>query len=81
MEKTFVGIRDVNEETFRKFRSLAIERKMKIGEALNIAMKKMIIDKDNEKKKKLGIINMKPFDFGNGTENSSEEIDKILYGA
>ena len=80
MEKTFVGIRDVDEETFRKFRSLAIERNMKIGEALNFAMKQMINNKIN-KKKKLGIINIKPFDFGNGTENSSKEIDKILYEA
>jgi isoaspartyl peptidase/L-asparaginase-like protein (Ntn-hydrolase superfamily) len=78
MEKIFVGIRDVNEETFRKFRSFAIEENMKIGEALNLAMKKMINDKDN-KKKKLGIINIKPIDFGSGTENSSEEIDNILY--
>ena len=81
MEKTFVGIRDVDEETFRKFRSLAIERNMKIGEALNLAMKIMITNKDKKGKKKLGIINIKPLDFGEGTENSSEEIDKILYGA
>ena len=81
MEKTFVGIRNVDEETFRKFRSLAIERKMKIGEALNIAMKNMITNKNKEGKKKLGIINIKPLDFGKGTENSSEEIDRILYGA
>lgn len=81
MEKTFVGIRDVDEETFRKFRSLAIERNMKIGEALNFAMKKMINDKNKDKKKKLGIISIKPFDFGKGSENSSEEIDKILYEA
>jgi hypothetical protein len=80
MEKTFVGIRDVDEETFRKFRSLAIERKMKIGEALSLAMKKMMNDKNKEGKKKIGIINIKPLDFGKGTENSSEEIDKIIYG-
>jgi hypothetical protein len=80
MEKTFVGIRDVDVETFRRFRVLAIERKMKIGEALNIAMKNMMIDKDKNKKKS-GIINIKPLDFGKGTENSSEEIDEILYRA
>jgi len=79
MEKTFVGIRNVDEETFRKFRILAIERKMKIGEALNLAMKKMIANKNKEGKKEKGIINIKPLDFGKGTENSSEEIDKILY--
>lgn len=81
MEKTFVGIRNVDEETFRKFRILAIERKMKIGEALNLAMKKMIASKNKEGKKGTGIISIKPLDFGKGTENSSEEIDKILYGA
>lgn len=81
MEKTFVGIRNVDEETFRKFRSLAIERKMNIGEALNLAMKKMIANKNKEEKKETGIINIKPMDFGKGTENSSGEIDKILYEA
>ena len=40
MEKTFIGVRDVDEEIFRKFRALSVREKMKLGDALSLAMKK-----------------------------------------
>jgi len=46
MEKTTIGVRNVNEEVFRKFRALAIARRKKLGEALTEAMKGAI--KENE---------------------------------
>lgn len=55
---------------------------MKIRHVLNRAMEKMLQDKNNNLiKNQTGILKIKPFDFGKGTENSSEEIDKILYEA
>ncbi|MBS3075289.1 hypothetical protein J4429_02400 [Candidatus Pacearchaeota archaeon] len=82
MEKTFIGVREVDEETFRKFRAMVIENKMKLGYALSQAMRKMI--EENMKKKilnkKPALLDIKPFDFGKGTENLSENIDKIVYG-
>ena len=33
-----------------------------------------------KKKVKRSLLDLKPFDWGEGTENSSEEIDVILYG-
>lgn len=81
MGKTFIGVRDVDEEVFRKFRALTVEEKMKLGEALTLAMKRMIQEKKKERKEgntKL-LLEVKPFDFGKGTENLSEEIDDILY--
>ena len=79
MEKTFIGVRDVDGETFRKFRALAIGRKIKLGEALTDAMQKAI-QEENSKPKKMRLPKVKPFNWGKGTENTSKEVDKILYG-
>lgn len=82
MEKTFIGVRDIDTEVFRKFRALAIQKNLKLGEALSKAMEKMIKEKINEEKKnKVNVLlQIKPLDFGKGTEKTSIEIDKILYG-
>ena len=47
MEKTFIGVRDVDEEIFRKFRALSVREKMKLGDALSLAMKKTLEEKEN----------------------------------
>lgn len=81
MAKT-VAIRNMDEETFRKFRAIAIEERMKTGEALSIAMKKWIKEKEAGKTKTnpenlLKIISIIK------TKNKvkwSEEIDEFLYG-
>lgn len=81
MTKT-VAVRDLDEETFRKFRAIAIEERMKTGEALTIAMRRWIKEKEGEKAKpdarnllKLhGIIKTKK------KVRWSEEVDEILYG-
>jgi len=81
MGDTFVGVRDVDEEIFRKFRALAIGNNIKIGKALNRAMEKMI-EEHNKKSIKIkpGILEIKPLDFGANSENLSERVDEILYG-
>lgn len=80
MEKTFIGVRDVDVETFRKFRARAIAQKLKLGEAITQAMEEALKKKDKHKRGNKALLNMKPFDFGPGTEKTSMEIDKILYG-
>jgi len=50
MAKT-VAIRNLDEETFRKFRAIAIEERMKTGEALTMAMRKWIKEKETGKNK------------------------------
>lgn len=77
MEKTYIGVRDVNEETFRKFRAMTVEEKLKLGEALTKAMLLMIEQKKKEKNQKL--INIKPRKVGNTKLNWSKEIDEFLY--
>ena len=50
MEKSFIGVRDVDDDTFRKFRAMAIEEKMKLGEALTKALKLMIEENKHKRK-------------------------------
>jgi len=86
MEKTFLGIRNVDKEELRKFKAIAIEDKLKLGEAITKAMmvyrKKKIESKDKENKLKgiKELLKVKPFNWGIGTEKTSREIDEILYG-
>ena len=76
------AIRDLDEETFRKLRSVAVEENMKVGDAMNIAMKKWLAEKEDRKTKPdakflleiCGII--KP----GKKVRWSEEVDEILYG-
>ena len=82
MAKTFIGVREVDEETFREFRAKAIQEKMKLGIALTKAMQKYI-EENKQTNRKTGVdalMKVKPFDFGPGTENLSNEIDEIVYG-
>ena len=84
MAKTFIGVREVDEDAFRRLRALAIAKRLKLGEALTRAINKFVEEeKLKEKGKKLdpknlmkisGIIKTK------GKVRWSEEIDEILYG-
>lgn len=78
MGKTMISVRDVDEDVFRKFRSMSVEERMKIGPALTRAMRKFL----EEKEKSSNLIKapkVKPFNWGEGTENTSKKIDKIIY--
>ena len=78
MVKTFIGVREVDKKIFHKFRTKALEKKMKLGNAITFAMKIWIEDQDRINKKNQAAL-LKPFSFGNGTEKLSTEIDGILY--
>ena len=45
------GIRDLDEETFRKLRAVAIEENIRVGDAVNAAMKKWLAEKGKRKNK------------------------------
>ena len=78
MKKTFIGVREVDKEIFHKFRTKALERKIKLGNAMNFAMKIWIENQEKENKNRNTKL-LEPFSFGKGTEKLSREIDKILY--
>jgi hypothetical protein len=82
MSETFIGVRGVDEDVFRKFRARAVERRIKLGLAITQAMKRLL-EEDNQKQNTSNLsklLKIKPFSFGKGTEKISEEIDNILYG-
>jgi len=80
MAKT-VAIRDLDEETFRKFRAVAIEERMKVGDAMTIAMKKWIEEEKMKNKPNIkNLLKIKPIRMGKKKVRWSEEIDEFLYG-
>lgn len=72
-----VSIKDVDENVFREFKAESVRGGLKIGKALTLAMQMML--KKSEKKPKMRFLDLKPKDWGKGTEMVSEEIDRILY--
>ncbi|MEK6907628.1 MAG: hypothetical protein AABW45_03815 [Nanoarchaeota archaeon] len=78
MTKTQISVRDINKEVFNEFKALTVKKRMTLGQALNIAMSAWL-DEELEIPK-LSLLKMKTTNWGKGTEKTSEEIDKILYG-
>ena len=84
MPKTFIGVRDVDVETFRKFRAKAITERKKLGDALTALMIRYLKEKEEKKeehwKKVRAFADAKPLNLGPGNERLSEQVDEILYG-
>lgn len=76
-----IAIRGVDEEIFRKFRARTIEERMKVGEALTLAMREWM--KKEGRKKKIDPKNLLKITGIIKTKKKvkwSEEIDQFLYG-
>lgn len=81
MKKEIHAIRGLDDEVYRKFREKALVKRLKVGEALNLAMRKWVIEEGREivpdpknLLKLSGIIKTKK------KVRWSEEVDEILYG-
>ena len=72
-----LSVKEVDEKVFREFKAEAVRDGMKVGQALTLAMQFWI--QKVEKKPKLSLIDLKPRDWGKGTERLSEESDSVLY--
>jgi len=79
MEKTFIGVRDVDGETFRKFKALAVQNRMNLGEALTMALKKAILEREVDIKKPIRF-KIIPIQIGKKKVRWSEKVDEIVYG-
>lgn len=71
-----LSVRDIDETIFREFKAQAVKEKVNVGTALTLAMKNWI----EKKTPKKSFLSIKPIDLGPGTENLSQEVDKVLYG-
>jgi hypothetical protein len=72
-----ITIRNISRELYQEFKAEATRRGLKIGEAVTLAMKEFV---KHEKRRRVDILDFEPFDWGERTEKSSEDIDSILYG-
>ena len=70
-----ITIRNLNEEVYRELKARAAIKGIKIGEALNLAIRHWLGEKESGKRNLVP----KPSDWGKGTEMLSEEINKYLY--
>ena len=72
-----VSIKNIEENVFREFKAESVREGLKVGNALTLAMKSWLENK--EKKPKMKLLDIKPRDWGKGTKRISEEIDNIAY--
>ncbi len=81
MKKEILAVRDVDEEIYMKFRKAAITERIKMGEALTLAMKDWI-KKENkiERKNPRNLLKINGIIQTNKKVKWSEEIDEFLYG-
>jgi len=72
-----ISVRGVEDRLFKEFKAEAIKEGKKIGEALNEAIELWLRMRKKRVKFKL---KLEPFDWGEGNERSSMEVDEIVYG-
>ena len=76
-----VSARGVDKQVYRKFKAKSVEMGLKTGTAMTLAMKEWVGKKEKKKKKVESFFDkLKPWDWGKGSENSSLEIDEVIYG-
>lgn len=75
-----VTIRNVKEEALQELRVEAAREKKKLGEAVSEAIEYWVHHRKIHTKKKGKFTDLKPVDFGLGSEHSSTDIDRVVYG-
>jgi hypothetical protein len=74
-----ITIRGLQETVFRKFKAKAAEENVTLGDALSQAMEAWL-KKGRTGAPRAKLADLKITNWGKGTERSSEEIDKVVYG-
>lgn len=70
-------IRNLDEEAYRLLKAKAAVEGKSVGEAMNEAIRLYLA---STRRRKRSIRDIRPVDFGPGTERLSEGIDDLLYG-
>lgn len=71
-------VRNVDKRLFAGLKAEAASEGLTVGEALTIAIYEWV--EKRRTKKKLNFLSLKPVSWGKGTEKTSKEINKIVYG-
>ncbi len=72
-----LSVKNVEEQTFREFKAESVREGLQVGKALTLAMRRWL--EERNVKPKVRFLNFKPKHWGKGTENTSEEIDNLVY--
>jgi hypothetical protein len=79
-----ITIRGINPKFWRQVRVKAVEQGMATGEAVNLALKRWIETKEEEKRKKKqkkSFWDLEPFEYkGEDAGKLSSKVDEIIYG-
>ena len=70
-------IRNISQSLFKRLKAKALEEDISIGAALNNAIEEWTSEKHRKKNDLGGLLKIKPFDWGKGTENTSTEIESV----
>jgi hypothetical protein len=74
------SVRNMNPRLYKQLKAFALEKNISVGDALNAAIEGLLKQKSERKKNLMLLLKIKPTDWGKGSENSSTEIDEVLYG-
>ena len=74
------SVRNLNPRLYKRLRAFALQENISVGDALNAAIERLLSQKGERKKDPMLLLKIKPTDWGKGSENSSTEIDEVLYG-
>lgn len=72
-----ITIKNVQEHVFREFKAESVREGLKVGDSLTLAMRLWL--EKSKKKPKLSLLDLKPRDWGKGTERLSEDIGMAVY--
>jgi hypothetical protein len=73
------SVRNLNPRLYKRLRAFALQENISVGTALNIAIESLLNQKSKQKKDPRKLLQITPFDWGKGTENTSTEVDTIIY--
>jgi len=80
MKKSMHAVRGIDEEVYRKFRQRALEERMKVGDAMTLAMKRWVEKEEKSEINPRNLLKIKPIKVGKKKVRWSEEVDEFLYG-
>lgn len=74
-----ITIRGADKGLFLEFKAEAVRERKRVGDVFNALIREWL-SRHKPTQRKLSLLDIKPFDFGPGTENLSQEVDEVLYG-
>ena len=75
-----ISVRGVNVQVFREFKAEAVRDGLSVGEAVTHALRQWLESRRKRHAVKKSLLDLKPVDFGPGSEKLSRQVDEVVYG-